>query len=759
MAGLIYTATNADLEAAEQAERERAEQIRRERQQEQSIAGQIRRDWERAKQAKDKVQERLLDCLRRVNGEYSADKLAQIRQQGGSEIYMQLTATKCRAAASWVRDIMIPTGDKPWGLEPTPVVEIPVPLQQQIQQEVMQQIQMAAQQGQQVTPDQARQMLMGAVEDVKERANEAARKASSAMEDEIEDQLAEGCWDEALDLFIEDFVTFPAAILKGPVLRRQERLGWGNDWEPVKVSEIAPEFERVSPFDFYPSPDATTTDDAAYLIERVRFRRNQLQKLRGVPGYHEEAIDAVLREFGMGGLRDWILGDSERAKLEGREHEWLSSGDTIDALTYYGSCMGLQLLQHGFDPQQIDPLQEYNIEAILIGGYVIRLVIDNDPLGRRPYHVASFQRIPGAFWGTCPPELMADIQDTCNATARALINNLAIASGPQVEVNYDRLMPGEDADDIYPWKTWQTKSSQTTGNNPAVRFWQPSSMAGELLTVYEQFERRADDATNIPRYTYGNERVGGAGSTASGLSMLMESANKGIKAAISHIDKYVVRRVIEAMWLHNMMYHPDRALKGDCRVIARGSSALLARERTQMMRNEFLQLTSNPMDLEILGTEGRAKLLRTIAEQLDIHGLMPDTEQLEQQKAAQSQQQQQMQQQQMQLEMAEKQAAAEEKMARAQKLLAEANSQPLENQKTLAEIKKLLSEVGGMLDSNQNATAGAGAALIEGGRALPNPAAMAGTGAQQTGVRPDQYTGPGLAPATAGRMPNARRPY
>ncbi len=757
MAGLINIQTNADMEAAKRAEHERAEQVRRQRQQEQSIAGQIRRDWERAKQAKDKVQERLLDCLRRVSGEYSSDKLAQIRQQGGSEIYMQLTATKCRAAASWVRDIMIPVGDKPWGLEPTPVVEIPVPLQQQIQQEVMQQIQMASQQGQQLGQEQVRQMLEGAVEELKSEANEAARQAAKAMEDEIEDQLAEGDWDEALDLFIEDFVTFPAAIMKGPVLRRQQRLAWGNGWEPVKVSEIAPEFERVSPFDFYPSPDATTPDDAAYLIERVRFRRTQLQKLRGVPGYDEQAIDGVLRDFGMGGLRDWILGDSERAKLEGREHEWLSSGDTIDALVYYGSCIGLQLLQHGFDPGAIDPLEEYNIEAILIGPHVIRLVIDNDPLGRRPYHVASFQRIPGAFWGTCPPELMADIQDTCNATARALINNLAIASGPQVEVNYDRLMPGEDADDIYPWKTWQTKSSQTTGNNPAIRFWQPSSLAGELLTVYEQFERRADDATNIPRYAYGNERVGGAGATASGLSMLMESANKGIKAAISHIDKYVVRRVIEALWLHNMMYHPDTALKGDCRVIPRGSSALLMRERTQMMRNEFLQLTGNPLDLEIIGKEGRAKLLRTIAEQLDIYGLMPDTEQLEAQQSAQMEQQNQLQQQQMQLEMAEKQAAVEEKMAKAQKLLAEANSQPLENQKTLAEIKKLLSEVGGMLDSAQNATAGTGPALIERGRALPGATAMAGAGARQDRVRFDQYAGSGLAPPTAGRMPNAGR--
>ncbi|MFP3489006.1 hypothetical protein R0K20_15495, partial [Staphylococcus sp. SIMBA_130] len=111
------------------------------------------------------------------------------------------------------------------------------------------------------------------------------------------------------------------------------------------------------------------------------------------------------------------------------------------------------------------------------------------------------------------------------------VNNLAISSGPQVEVYYERLEPSESADEIYPWKIWKTKDSNLTGNNRALNFFQPTSNAAELLAVYEKFEIRADDATNIPRYSYGNERVGGAGSTASGLSMLMESANKGIKDA------------------------------------------------------------------------------------------------------------------------------------------------------------------------------------------------------------------------------------
>ena len=119
--GLITYKTNADIEAEEQAQREVELAAKRQREYEQTIAGQIRRDWERAKRAKRDVEERMLDCLRRRKGEYSQSKLAELSETGGSDIYMQITATKCRALFSWLRDVLIsPTDERPWGLDPTP---------------------------------------------------------------------------------------------------------------------------------------------------------------------------------------------------------------------------------------------------------------------------------------------------------------------------------------------------------------------------------------------------------------------------------------------------------------------------------------------------------------------------------------------------------------------------------------------------------------------------------------------------------------
>lgn len=680
--GLLHFRSATDLRKDDAERTLRDEETRRQELFESSLSAHIRRAWEDARRAKVEVEERLLDCLRRRSGKYSAEKLRLIEQEGGSAIFMMLTATKCRAASSWLRDILMPANERPWGLDPTPVSEIPqeylMPVMQQIQQQMM----AAQEQGQQIdmtaVRDQARKQI-------RSMAQEKAEEAAELHEDLIADQLAEGKFDDALEAFIDDFVTFPTAFVHAPIARRVPALQWLEGWQPIKTTEVRLESERISPFDVYPSSDSTTTDDGTALIIRKRYTRTYLNQVKTLKSYNTEAVDEVLREYGQGGLREWLWEDSERRRLEGRENEMLSSSQTIDGLLYFGAAQGLTLLQWGMDPDEVpDPLAEYEIEAILIGRHVIKVKINRDPLERRPIHSASFQPVPGSFWGISIPELMMDIQDICNATARSLVNNLAISSGPQVEVYEDRLQPQEDPTDIYPWKIWRTKDSAMGANNRAVNFFQPQSNAQELMAVYESFEIKADDATNIPRYTYGNEKVGGAGDTASGLSMLMESANKGIKDAVRHIDRGVIRRVIEGHWLHNMQYSNDDSIKGDASVVPRGSSAMLIREQTHALRGQFLASTANEYDMAIIGQEGRRKLLEKISDKLDMPGLIPSKEDLENQQASSQELNKIM----RQLELAEREAKVQESQGKAMKSQADVQTAQVDAQKTMAETGK-----------------------------------------------------------------------
>lgn len=606
---------------------------------ESQLAAYVRSCWERAKFAKQPIQDRLLRCERQRRGVYDPEKAIEIAKTGGSDIYMMITDIKCHAAASWIRDVMLTASPRQFDLEPAREPQIPPEIQASIVDMVRMEAQEYVAAGAQLHPEAFRKRLEAVHDQVMMRMREEAKDAARRMSNKIEDQLEQGGFKKALRDFIDDYVTYPTAILKGPNVKRRRKLVWAEDYTPVVMTDMVREFERVSPFDIYPSPNSSGPNDG-YLIQRHRIPRKELQALRGVSGYSTEAIDQVLERFGDVGFRNWLMGDQERDNLEGKPHSRMYSDGIIEALEFWGSVSGEMLQSFGVDDKTIETYKEYEANVWLIGPYCIKAIINPDPLGRRPYEIAQWREIPGAFWGMALPETMRDLQSMCNAAARGLANNMGVASGPQVEVAIDRLPDGEDISSMFPWKIWQTTSDRTGGGQPAVRFFQPEMKAGEMMNIYQNFAKQADEITGIPNYVYGNTNVSGAGRTASGLSMLMDNAAKGIKSAVGSID-LVVSNIVGRLYTHNMMYDSDIWVKGDFRIVPKGALGLVQREQLQIRRNEFLQATANPIDLQITGIEGRAYLLREVAHslQMDTDKLVPDVDVLKfkQEKKAQEQ--------------------------------------------------------------------------------------------------------------------------
>lgn len=638
-AGEISFKTNTQLDAETEKRMEEEEELQQSTPLT-SLAAELNRRWQSARSAKVQTEEELLDNLRQRNGTYRPDVLSQIQEQGGTQVYMMLTNVKCRAAISWVKDVFF-SGDDPWDVRPTPMPDMPQHVEDAIWRQVEQESFLAGTQGIPVSPEQEEQ-LMDEMRDafnrrLKKRAKETARRMKSVLAD----QLKEGGWEDAVNQFIDDVVTFKAGILRGPVVRRKPSIKWkrvGGKYKPIVKRTLKKTFYRVSPFDIYPSPNSRGIDDG-FLFERHRVRREDLMELKGVPGYSDEAIDLVLEEYGANGLRDWLFNDQIRADLEQRPNEYLGSTDQpIDMLEYNGSALGSMLIEYGIT-EDIEPYKEYEVNCMMVGHYVIRCVLNQDPLRRRNYHKACFDEIPGAFWGYGVPDIMRDVQDVCNAAARALVNNMAISSGPQVEIFTDRLAGGEDITSMHPWKIWQTVSDpNASGTGRAMQFFMPDSNAQVLMKVYDHFSKLADEYTGIPAYAYGSADIGGAGRTASGLSMLMTSAARGIKHVISSIDG-VVRGSVQLTFEHNMLYNPDESIKGDAEIVVNGANSLMIREQQQIRRNEFLMNTNNQIDFQLMGPEGRAKLLREAVKSLEMDpdDVIPDPE------SANAQMQQQMQ--------------------------------------------------------------------------------------------------------------------
>lgn len=616
-----------------------------------SLTSHVRRCFEMALTAKTIITTRLLQCERQRRGEYDPDHKIKIAQTGGSDIFMMLTDIKCRAAEAWMKDVLMNAQDKPWGLDPTPIPDLPEHMRQDVIEHVVQEAMAVQQQmGQPVDPEAISVRMDEVYKEVNDALNKKAKTAAKRMEDKIEDILAEAKFDYTYGEVIHDFVTYPSAILKGPTVRKRKGLSWGPNFTPQVTMNTGRDFYRVSPYDIFPAPNATGVDDE-FIIERLRLSRRDLQSMIGTPGNNDDAIKAALDLYGRNGLRNWRMGDFEHDWLEGKYHTFATDG-LIECMEFWGSISGKSLLEWGM--KDVDPYQDYEANVWVVGPHTIRCVLNADPLGRRPYEISSFVRIPGAFWGVALPELMRDVQIMCNAAARALANNMAIASGPMVEVTVDRLPVGEKVSQIHPWKVFQTTSDKSGGGQPAIRFFQPNMNAETLMSVYQYFQRVADEVTGVPNYIYGSGQASGAGRTASGLSMLMENAAKGIKHAILSLDKSM-SCMLQRLFEHLMIYDPDQSIKGDMKIIPRGVVATIIKDNVQMRRQEFLQATANPFDIQVMGMKGRAALLRETAKGLDmpIDDVVPNPENIEQLIA-------QMQQQQMQQQMQQQQMAAQQ---------------------------------------------------------------------------------------------------
>lgn len=633
------------------------------------LVGHVRLAWQRNKMAKTTIDRKLLACLRARRRVYSPAEVQQMQTGGGMNlVFTDLTETKCRAASAWIREILLPVGEQPWGVDPTPLPDLPAPVKQKVVEKALAQAQQVMQQaaeagGGVMSPQDFRDLTRDLGEKLRGDAElefqKAAKLRAKRMEKVIADRLTQGNYAAAMDAFIEDFVTYPGAILKGPTYKRHKVLSWGPGFKPNVTNDAVQWWDRVSPFDAYPSAN-TTSPQKGEFIERMRFHREELYDLKGLPGYQDEQIDKALRDYTEGHMENWMWTEAERQRLEQETlYMWLSPQGVIDALNYWGRVPGWKLTMWGIGGD-MDPTCEYECNVLLCGRYVLYAALNPDPLHQRPYRKGCYDEIPGAFWGNSIPDLASVSQRMCNGIASAMADNMAIASGPQAWVHADRFADGEQTMDMFPWKIWQLKSDpQAAGQAaPGIGFFQPTDNSGALMANYEKWEIKADDATGIPRYTYGNERAGGSADTASGLSMLMTNAAKGLRRGISNCDMNVVSPTIGDCFTNEMLYNPDQSIKGDCIVVPRGAAAILIREAAQQRRIQFLTMTANPIDAQIINGRHRAVVLRETAASLELPTeAVPTDEELEaqQQQAAQAQQaqieaQQQMEEKKMQME-------------------------------------------------------------------------------------------------------------
>jgi hypothetical protein len=587
---------------------------------------------------------RLLEALRAFNGQYSPTKMQEVMKFGGSQIYARLTAQKCRAASSLLRDIYL-GGDQPWAIRPPDDPDVPDDVVQKIEALMAQEQQMIMQTGQQPSPEDVMNRRTALMESAAEAAKKKAIKQAKVSENRVEEFLREGMFYHALAEFIVDLPIFPFACLKGPMVKVIPEIKWPPGGGKPIVQQIPKMFwARVSPFDVWWTPGVADIASAS-VIEKSRLTRTELNDCLDLPGFDHDEVRAVLDEYGRGGLYDnWDTTDAERAVLESRENPAWNRSGLISQMEFHGNVQGRVLQEYGM-PGVSDELRDYHIDVYCIGSHIIKANLSASPRQRHNYYTTSFEKVPGTPVGNGLTDMIADLQDVANATLRSLVNNVSISSGPQVVVNDDRARPEENTDDLYPWKRWHV-TNDPVGNNakPPVEFFQPQSNAQDLLTVFKAFIDISDDVSAIPKYI-GGQPGGGAGRTASGLAMLMGNASKILQTVAANIDRDVFEVALQQLADLVLLSDTTGILTGEEDIYVQGVNVAVQRETQRQRQLEFLQNTNNPVDIDIMGMKGRGSVLRSVSQTIGLDGeaIVPTDDELakkQEQKEQQGQNQQ-----------------------------------------------------------------------------------------------------------------------
>lgn len=509
---------------------------------------------------RSQIEQRWLDDIRQYHGQYDAREQSNLEQQGGSKVYVNITRNKTNAAEARLQDMLFPTDDKNWAINPTPVPEI------------------GFAQMKNLAEDPA----------VRTRELEAiAEKQADLMETEIDDQLTESKYQVKARDVIHDACQLGTAILKGPVIIGRSKKRWDTMPDGVSMLQVVealePSLERVDPWDFYPDMSARTPEEFEFVFERRRMSKKQLRDLAKLPGVMVSQIRELVKSNSKSThiAKDFI--DDIRGITgintvgEGNKYEiWeyhgpISKTELVDALS---------LQDDQFDDDEIDELDD-EVEAVVFfsGNQVIKVSINPMDSDERPYSVFNWEKDESSVFGFGVPYLMRNPQKLINASWRMMMDNAGLSSADQIVVNKSLISPADGDWRMRPKKVWNLKAQNRSPAEAFASFSTPSHQ-GELSNIFMMARQLADEETNLPLIAQG-ESSANTTKTSSGMAMLMNSSNIVLRKAVKNWDDDITGPLIRRFYDWNMQFSDRPEIKGDFAIEARGSGALLVREKQQ----------------------------------------------------------------------------------------------------------------------------------------------------------------------------------
>lgn len=572
------------------------------------MATTIKNRFSEAETNRKEIEQRWLKDLRQYRGQYDPEVLNRIHPNR-SRAYIRITRTKVKTVDSRLVELLFPPNDDSnWSIKPT---VLPA-LDEASMNTIIMNLQQSG--AQQVT----REMLDAAVD-------QYAKDRAKSMEKSINDQLSQMAYRDTLRQVIHSGNMYGTGILKGPLVmlsksrqyKQVEGKSGATSWKLESTDQLLPYIEHVPVWDFYPDMTSERIDDCRYIIQRHKMNKKQLLDLSKREDFMSDKITEYVEHQMEGDWEDKFFDAQlkeigERSNSKGVDKK---GGRKYEILEYWGYLDTADLETMGAEvPEDLKGEVEVAANVWVLGDKVIKAAVSHLGEIQWPFFLYYYDKDETGIFGEGIPTILRDIQDLVNSAFRAMLDNAAITAGPQFEVNLDLLAEDEDPTDIHPLKVWLRTGEGLDASQEAVKIKNITSHTPEFLQMCQAFEKYADEVTTIPQYMWG-EATPGIGRTASGMSMLMGSANITIKDQVKNFDDGITRPFIQAMYHWNMKFNSNSDIKGDYDIRAEGTASLIAKEVYSQALMQFATITNNPVYQTMVRNDA---ILREIANSLDL---------------------------------------------------------------------------------------------------------------------------------------------
>ena len=595
-----------------------------------------RRVWDAA-QLRIGLEEKWWENTLQYHGQYDEETDKKLRKTAGaSRLFVNMTRPKTRVLRARLIDILFPTDEANWDIEPTPVPRIDRAI--------------------------ARQKYVDDLPLQKQETNKAqqdltvAKERSTNMRKLMRDQLIDSKYGEVGRRAITQACRLGAGVIKGPFAVTRPRRKWmsseGKGWSVQKLDDDRPMYQFVNLWDFYPDMDASTIEDCEYCFQLHRMSMSELRKMGQTGMFDQDTVRFLITQTADYRPTDAGHFNENLRWVRQLENELDETGmNRYNVFEYHGQ---LEYEEFGMLCDEFENKKLFeqfakgrdNDSLFSIGGViwfcadqVLRFGINPLESGELPYSVFRLDPTENTLIGSAGvPQMLKDPQSSLNAAWRIAIEAAGLEGVPMFQMDKTRITPENGVWEIGPRKIWLAKGGfgAVEGGPPIV----PVGINGSLeqiMALATQSRQFMDDEANLPLIAQGDQGTG-ARQTAHGMTLLANAVNVLFRDAARGFDAEVTIPNMKRLYEWNMTFASDDEVKGDMEIKALGSSVLLVNEIVSQNLLMVMNLAaSHPEAFEALRDRDLLKLwFRTM--RLDRYNLImtdEEWEQLQEEKANQ----------------------------------------------------------------------------------------------------------------------------